>query len=128
MFDVTKLPSTVSELIEHNGQQFYDWQADKLDTQNLILSGDTERLDRILAASENGSDGSLHWEHIDDFREYGSELYSQAEKDLWNADLEQEEYDTLLAQLEERKEALEQDLVHLEQWHIANGSYEQEIG
>jgi len=75
----------------------------------MILS-DPERFDRCYRAAEEGADGSTHGEVIEDWRE----AVDCAEE---NGALSEEEADSLREEIKD-----------CEDWHIKNGSIDDEVG
>ena len=108
-------------------ERFYTWQSEK---SNDFIN-EPERAERCHNAAENGADGSLHCEVIDDFREFGAELLREQERAIERKIDEIEEQgtvDLINEQFEECKQGFDAACDELEKWHIANGSYETEIG
>lgn len=124
---MTAFPTTVSALIDHDNQRFYQWQANKLG--NDLFINDPDRASRIYDAAEDGCDGSTHAENIADFYEYADELYEEFIDSLNRQDFDtDEQYGDAEDRLMKRLSKLQDDLKRLEEWHIANGSYDQQVG
>lgn len=118
-------PITVSDLLAYGNQYFYRWQSEKLGNDLFINA--PERAARIDKAAADGGDGSLHCEHIDDMREFAGILYGEYVSAL--SDIENDEqYGDAEDRLLKRLTKLDDDFKQLEEWHIKNGSYEQEVG
>lgn len=123
------LVRSVSELINVNGQAFYDWQSSKLG--NDLFINDPDRASRIYDAAEDGCDGSTHAEHIEDFTEYADEHYTELERAAEYLDesvCSNLELTVLLGEIEVAREALTADLERLEKWHADNGSLHEQVG
>jgi hypothetical protein len=107
----------LDEMIRTKG--FESFISDRLGT-DLFLH-DPDRANRLYEAAENGADGSLHSEVIQDWRDYLDTFsifdpdYDEGKKD--HSQLTQEEYDSILAEIDA-----------CEAWHEKNGSLYQEIG
>jgi len=131
-----QLITTVSTLLEHNGQAFYEWQSNRLG--NDLFISDPERAERIHEAAQDGADGSTHREHIADFQEYADEHYRELERACFNLSTDSEnpadvasfeaECKALEMEIESAQEALDADMERLEQWHQDNGTLDEQIG
>lgn len=84
------------------------------DIQELYLS-DPERADRMNAAAEDGASGSTHQEVIDDWRKAFSHWVRYSRKGFHQ-------------QPERFIAAVEAHFDVVEQWHINNGSIDEELG
>lgn len=123
---VDGLPATTSELVQHEGQEFYNWQANRLG--NELFISDPDRANRIHEAAEDGADGSTHREHIQDFRDYAEKLFKDAGSELWRGELTDEQAEELETALEAKRDAFDTDAERLEEWHKTNGSLDEQIG
>jgi hypothetical protein len=94
-----------------NSTAWQGWDSDNRSpgSANMILS-DPERFDRCYRAAENGAEGSTHGEIIEDWRD----AVDCAEA---NGLITAEELDDLLEEIKE-----------CEDWHIQNGSIDDEVG
>jgi hypothetical protein len=110
---------------------FYTWQSEK---SNDFINY-PERAARCHDAAADGCDGSYAHEVIDDFREFGRELLTDAWRSI-SSDLCEIEDDDEAFRMECQFEseydacyaAFEADCDRLEKWHIENGTYEQQCG
>jgi hypothetical protein len=116
-------PSTVRELLEHPAWDGFI--GDKLG--NDLFINDPDRASRNYDAAENGSDGSTHAEHIEDWREFAGIIESDARSAL-NACETDEEYNAAESALDAQVSALTADIDECEKWHSENGSLETVIG
>lgn len=116
-----KNPTTVSELITFNRQEFYRWQS--IRHESMILD-DTERYSRCYEAAADGCDGSTHAENIDDMREYGDEVYAAIEREIEDSSETDSEAADRLEAMGADFAALRADFAALESWHENNGSLE----
>lgn len=115
-------------------QAFYAWQSEKA----CDFINEPDRAARCHEAAADGCDGSYHYEVIDDFREFGQMLLKEAWQlittELCDLDVDTDEtqYNMIYAQaeleFEECEKAFEADVVRCEEWHIKNGTYEQQAG
>lgn len=108
---------------------FYTWQSEK---SNDFINY-PERAARCHDAAADGCDGSYTYEVIDDFREFGHDLLYEAWRSICRSlrDIEDdEEYGRLEllveAEYDACHKAFDADCDRLEQWHIENGTYEQQ--
>jgi hypothetical protein len=77
----------------------------------------------------NGSDGSTHAEHIEDFAEYTKELFREASRQLCRLDADvatDAEITAAEDRLSEIESAFEADVAKLTEWHEKNGSLDQQ--
>jgi hypothetical protein len=106
-------------------QAFEYYQESRLGNQLFI--DDPERAERIYNAAENGCNGSTHGEVIQDWRDFLNDRYSVAVYDSqYDADdlLAGKEYDIT----ESTRAKIDKEIDDCEEWHIKNGSINQEIG
>lgn len=114
---------------------FYAWQGEKA----CDFINEPDRAARCHEEAADGCDGSYHYEVIDDFREFGQMLLKEAwqlisnELTGWDSpDLTEQDYRDMDAQaayeFEECEKAFEADVVRCEEWHIKNGTYEEQAG
>ena len=125
---VASLPASPSDFCRES--HFADWQSERINEGGMYRLGTSrsERFGRCHDAAEDGADGSTHAEHIQDFRDYGFELFDAARSELWRMDLSFD--DNLAAEqaIELREGAFDKACNELESWHQANGSLEQQVG
>src|SRR5690349_9524223 len=97
-----KLPTTISDLIDDRIYgDFYSWQSER-----IVGYGRTaERFARINDAAEYGADGSTHGEHIEDFREWKDEVFSELRREAFRLDIPEEAYAALEASIDAADEA-----------------------
>ena len=69
---------------------------------------DSDRMERVNTAAESGGDGSTHGEHIQDWRECLADCFDDLDDDT--------------------RDAIDNEIDDCEQWHIDNGSIDQEVG
>jgi hypothetical protein len=120
---LASLPRTTTELIDYNGQAFYNYASERV---NAI--DDPERFARCYDAAAEGADGSLHCEAIDDMRDYADTIYRDFERNAESMGEDEAESWKISGEVEKARAALDADLDRLEQWHIDNGTYEQQVG
>jgi hypothetical protein len=114
--DLELCHNNLDEMIRSRGYERFI--SDRLG--NGLFLSNPERADRLYDDAENGSDGSLHSEIIQDWRDYLDTLSifdpdcDEVKKD---SQLTQEEYNSILA-----------DINDCEAWHERNGSLYQEVG
>lgn len=133
-----QVPESVSDVLSvpEWSEAYYNWSA--RNSEDFINCPD--RAARCYEAAADGCDGSTHAERIDDFREYGSDLFHDLNKaleqaidgnEMWD-DMDQEAADDLCNSFWEDFEACEQaysaDVDALEDWHDKNGSLNQQVG
>lgn len=139
-----QVPESVSDVLSvpEWSEAYYNWSA--ANSEDFINYPD--RAARCYDAAADGCDGSTHAENIDDFREYGNDLFHDLNKALEQAieshpmwdDLDEDNepqrlavYDELVNQLWEDFEKCEQaysaDVDALEDWHDKNGSLNQQV-
>jgi len=106
-----KFPKTIDDLLNH--PQFDSFIGSKLG--NDLFTDDPERAERINDAAEDGSDGSTHYETLNDWREFADMLFSSLSWD------EREE-------IEPAHDALLAEIDACEAWHEKNGSLHEMIG
>jgi hypothetical protein len=129
-----KILESVSELFADpkHSETFYSEQSEK----DCDFINYPERSDRCFSAAENGSDGKLHCEHLDDIREYVSRYFPDAQRDieakLWKEDLTDYEYDRRMAIVQtsfgSAYDKFIESIEAIEKYHIDNGTYENEVG
>lgn len=104
-------PKTINDMLNH--PQYDSFICSKLG--NNLFINDPERAERIHDAAENGSDGSTHYEAMEDWREFADMLFRslscEAREEV------EPSYDALLADIDE-----------CEAWHEKNGSLHEMIG
>lgn len=124
------LPATVGDMLRVHGEVFYTWQSEQVQSGGYACEGSDarDRFERCHDAAENGSDGSTHAENIQDFRDYGAELFSEARRRAWRIDLTDDEGAELDAAIDARESEFADDCDALEAWHENNGSLEQACG
>jgi len=120
---IKSLPRTTDDMIQHNGQHYYQWASERVDAINT-----PERFSRCYDAAEEVADGSTHGEVIDDMREYAGEIYSDFEREAESMGDDEAESLSISEAVEAARVLLMADLDRLEQWHIDNGSYDRQIG
>lgn len=109
---------------------FYTWQSEKA----CDFINEPDRAARCHEAAAEGCDGSYTYEVIDDFREFGQMLLKEAwqliDNELQQQDTDEIEFHIAAADVqelfEECERAFEADVVRCEEWHIKNGTYEQQ--
>lgn len=70
-----------------NSEEFQAWLSDRLG--NDLCINDPERAERLREYAEEGLDGSTHYEHISDWREYVRDAdFSEAQKQLLEKQIE----------------------------------------
>lgn len=128
--DYRSMPRTVSEMLDTYGEDFYNWQAEEVDSGGWSHSSDRrERYSRCHDAAEDGCDGSTHAENIQDFREFGEFLFGEAFRELWRGHYVLDAVpDELEAALDSARDAYMADCDALEAWHEKNGSLNQQVG
>ena len=89
----------------YNTREYMAYIADKLG--NDLFINDPDRAERIHNAAEQGCDGSLHCEIIEDWREF---------LDMSDG-ISEEDRDNITKQIDE-----------VEKWHMDNGSLFTEVG
>ena len=87
---------------------------------NDLFISDPERANRIWEAAENGCDGSTHYEHIQDWRDFLS-LYREYEPGF---DERGRDYRLCPGIID----SITDEIDACEAWHDANGSLHEEIG
>lgn len=126
---IDRCPRTVSELIDLDGQAFYEWQSQEIESGSYSFNRDrSDRFNRCYEASEDGADGSTHQEHIEDFRHYGEYVYGEIRRQAFRLDLSDEESAELDGAIDAAEDALVNDIDRCEEWHSKNGSLEQQVG
>jgi len=111
MKNTITFPETIKELL--NNPQYDGFIGSKLG--NDLFISDPDRAERIHEAAEYGSDGSTHYEIIEDWREFADMLFRSLTGD-------------------EREEAeSSSDILHLaikqcEEWHEKNGTLHEQLG
>lgn len=107
---------------------FYTWQSEKA----CDFINEPDRAARCHEAAADGCDGSYTYEVIDDFREFGQMLLKEAYNLIVHIcvdeDLSAVVESQAAAEFEECERAFEADVVRCEEWHIKNGTYEQQGG
>ena len=96
-----------------------EWQSFQESIMSNLAIDDSERYERVMDAAEVGGDGSTHFEHICDWREFLSSLSCADDDDdaprgdwiTWG------DYDAILAEIKA-----------VEEWHDKNGSLHEMIG
>jgi len=110
-------------------EEFYSFQSEHVNAGSY--SRDSGRLDRFVrcqAAASEGSDGSTHAEHIDDFREWADLVYIEIERAAFGLDQCDAEGEALDAEITSAREALDADIDKCEEWHAKNGTLDTQIG
>jgi len=94
-----------------NGKPWQSWDENNRSpgSANMIIE-DPERFDRCYRAAEQGAEGSTHGEIIED----------------WRQAVDCAEDDKLIS--EEDAESLRKEIRECEDWHIQNGSIDEEVG
>lgn len=125
-----QVPESVSDVLSvpEWSEAYYNWSA--ANAEDFINCPD--RAARCYDAAAEGCDGSTHAEHIDDFREYGSDLFRDLRREFERV-IESDDYTTEQETdgynlLDECEVAYEQDCDSLEDWHFQNGSLNQQVG
>ena len=108
-----KPPATIRDVI--NAPDFFPFPRSSDEWHH-----NPERMARVDAAAEHGSDGSTHAEHIQDWRDYAAEAYKEARRALDYGDPLEAELDALEAELDAELDALET-------WHEQNGTLHTQI-
>jgi len=102
-----------------------------------FLSGDAKRSGRERfstyvvkgqTAEDEVTSGDATDADIDDFREYGSELFREARREAFNSDLDESDLEDLGAEIDGREAEFSADCCRLEAWHEKNGSLNQTCG
>lgn len=135
-----QVPESVSDVLSVSewSEAYYNWSA--RNSEDFINCPD--RAARCYDAAADGCDGSTHAENIDDFREYGNDLFYDLNKALEQAIDSHPAQDTLgddspewceLVNLwwedfEKCEQAYSADVDALEDWHDKNGSLNQQVG
>lgn len=101
----------------YSSSEYEGYISDKLG--NGLFIDNPERAERVCTAAEEGCDGSLHCEIIDDWRGFLGTLtiqdgYSDPD-DYYDID-------------ETTEDHIRAEINACEEWHIANGSYESQLG
>lgn len=124
------LPATVGAMLERHGEAFNTWQSENVQSGGYAMPGSDarDRFDRCHDAAEDGCDGSTHAENIQDFRDYGSELFRDARRQSLRIDLTDDEGAELDRAIDTKEAFFADDCDRLEAWHLANGSLEQACG
>jgi cell wall assembly regulator SMI1 len=104
-------PETIDELLNH--PKWDGFIGSKLG--NDLFINDPERAERIHEAAEYGSDGSTHYEIIEDWREFADMLFRSLPWD------EREE-------LEPSSDVLHLAINQCEEWHEKNGTLHKQVG
>lgn len=104
-----------------SSEYFSNWQAERIESGSYSHNEDRrDRYTRCYDAAENGADGSTHRERIEDMRE--------AFRD-WLHDYNRNNSRLPFAEYPYRVEAaVMAHFDNVEQWHIDNGSIDQEVG
>lgn len=110
--------STLGEMLDSEVYQLFI--SSKLG--NDLFINDPERAERLHEAAEYGIDGSLHCEVIEDWRDFLNTLNIPDDDEL--PELCESEYD-IDAYTES---AILNEINSCEEWHIKNGTYDQQIG
>jgi hypothetical protein len=111
MKSTTTFPEAIDELLNH--PKWDGFIGSKLG--NDLFINDPERAERIHEAAEYGSDGSTHYEIIEDWREFADMLFRSLPWD-------------------EREEAEpSSDILHIainqcKEWHEKNGTLHKQVG
>lgn len=101
-------------------EYFADWQSENIDAGGYSRNSDRrDRYVRCQDAASNGADGSTHREVIQDMRRAFSDWLSDRRR---ASKLHFAEYPYRL------ETAAHAHFAELEQWHITNGSIDQEVG
>lgn len=110
----TKLQfTTLHEMI--NSQDFEYFSSDKLGN-NLFLS-DPDRAERREKYAEDGADGNMHSEYIEDWREYLNHLKVIDVEDI-DEDTDFSQYDIT----SNVRDSIEKEIDEIEEWHEKNGT------
>jgi hypothetical protein len=113
---------------DDTANRFYEWQCQKAND----FINEPERAARCHDAAADGCDGSYHWEVIDDFREFGSELLQESWGLIVHELEDQEQPATIWRGAEVGHdgcvEAFNKCCDDLEEWHRQNGTYEEQCG
>jgi hypothetical protein len=127
---LNSLPKTVREMLSSYGEEFYTWQAESVESGGCARPGSDsrDRFNRCYEAAADGGDGSTHAEHIEDFREFGADLFEDAHRAILNEDLSDAELEVMESALEAAQASYMADCDELEAWHKANGSLDHEVG
>jgi hypothetical protein len=99
-------------------EAFEYFRADRLG--NDLFISDPERANRIHEAAEHGCDGSTHYEHIQDWRDFLS-LYREFDPDF---DERGRDYRLCPGIID----SITDEINACEDWHDKNGSLHEEIG
>lgn len=112
-------------------EAFYNYQSEK---SNDFVN-EPERAARCYDAAAEGCDGSYHWEVIEDFREFGSDMLREAWKKIDDVISDMDVFDFTVHKAKQIEAAFEQcetdfedSVVRCEKWHIEHGTYEQQVG
>lgn len=111
MTKMFKFPSTIDALLNH--PKWNGFIGSKLGTDLFI--NDPERAERIHDAAEHGSDGSTHYEIMEDWREFADMLFRDLHFDDRN-------------DAEPLRDALDAAINDCELWHEKNCSLHEVIG
>lgn len=112
----------LSEMIRSSA--FQSFQESRLG--NDLFIDDPQRAERIHDAAENGCNGSTHGEVIQDWRDFLNDRYSVVVYDSpYDADdlLDGKSFDIT----ESTRAKIDKEIDDCEEWHIKNGSINQEI-
>ena len=96
-------PPTLHDMV--NSDEFQGYESDL--SGNDLAFNDPERYDRMSTSSEYGGDGSTHGERIEDQRYFINNI---------------SDYPDFV------KDALNKELDAVEEWHIKNGTIDEEVG
>lgn len=126
ILDVAVIESVNDFLHSDRAEDFYVWQSEK---SNDFIN-EPERAARCHDAAGYGCDGSYTWEVLEDFLEFGRMLLSDAWKAVDDRMCELDLCDNAtldtIRDFSACEAAFEADVRSSEEWHIKNGSYEQQ--
>jgi hypothetical protein len=118
-----EVPDCLDDVLHRNNtwsNEFYAWSAGNCN--DFINSSD--RASRCHEAAQYGSDGSTHEEHIEDFREYGKDLFRR----LRHSISEQLDDDQVASDaFDACEESYLKGCDECEEWHHQNGSLKQQL-
>ena len=106
--------NSLKEMYESDEYQAYI--SDRLG--NDLFINDPVRAERIHEAAESGSDGSYHYEVINDWQDFLNSLriYDPEFDEEENCDLTEEQFDTI-----------QKEITECYEWHQKNGSLYQQL-
>jgi hypothetical protein len=111
---------------DETANRFYEWQSQKAND----FINEPERAARCYDAAADGCDGSYHWEVIEDFREFGSELLKEAlhliMREMEDFDESPEAWAAMEVEHDQCVAAFGKCCDELEEWHRQNGSLDQQ--